>query len=336
MTFLYILLAIVVLLVLITVHEFGHYCAGKIFGFKINEFSIGFGPAIFKKTKKDGEVFAVRLLPLGGYCAFEGEDEDGKDKPGSFNTMPGWKRLVVLVAGVTFNFLFGLLIAVIYLAVAGFATTQISATVNQQGVSTLGLMKNDTVIAVNGKNVEAYRSFTDMIKKYGVDENFVVTVERDGQIIDVTTKKQYFKSFYYVSNAQNFSGRIFDSDGNAVDLNEFIDNIILCSTAEETSENSGTGEALKGYLSTVYKTKENAGDENFSYASEIDLLIKGNKELEISPCISFAPEGVSVGIIQSSVSKRYGFHNFITWWAFDWCNFNQGSWRNNHGGFTNC
>ena len=78
-TFIYILLAIVVLLVLITVHEFGHYVAGKILGFKINEFSIGFGPAIFKREKKDGELFAIRALPLGGYCAFEGEDEEGKD-----------------------------------------------------------------------------------------------------------------------------------------------------------------------------------------------------------------------------------------------------------------
>ena len=51
-TFLYILLALVVLLVMITVHEFGHYCAGKVFGFKINEFAIGFGPALFKRTKK--------------------------------------------------------------------------------------------------------------------------------------------------------------------------------------------------------------------------------------------------------------------------------------------
>ncbi len=79
-----VLLAILILLVMITIHEFGHYIAGKIFHFKINEFSIGFGPALFKKkNKKTGELFAVRLIPLGGYCAFDGEDgleeeEDGK------------------------------------------------------------------------------------------------------------------------------------------------------------------------------------------------------------------------------------------------------------------
>ncbi len=79
-----VVLAILILLVMITIHEFGHYIAGKIFHFKINEFSIGFGPAIFKHTsKKTGELFAVRIIPLGGYCAFAGEDgveeEEKKD-----------------------------------------------------------------------------------------------------------------------------------------------------------------------------------------------------------------------------------------------------------------
>ncbi len=68
-------LAILILLVMITIHEFGHYIAGKSLKFKIDEFSVGFGPALFKiKRKKSGELFAVRLIPLGGYCAFHGED----------------------------------------------------------------------------------------------------------------------------------------------------------------------------------------------------------------------------------------------------------------------
>ncbi len=71
-----VLLAILILLAMVTIHEFGHYVAGKILGFKINEFSVGFGPAIFKKrSKKTGELFALRIIPLGGYCAFDGEDE---------------------------------------------------------------------------------------------------------------------------------------------------------------------------------------------------------------------------------------------------------------------
>ena len=74
-------LAIVILLVMVTIHEFGHYVAGKLLGFKINEFSVGFGPALFKKrSKKSGELFALRIIPLGGYCAFDGEDDDGEEE----------------------------------------------------------------------------------------------------------------------------------------------------------------------------------------------------------------------------------------------------------------
>ena len=79
------ILAVVILLVMVTIHEFGHYIAGKALNFKINEFSVGFGPALFKKrSKKTGELFALRAIPLGGYCAFDGEDEFDD------NTPAGW------------------------------------------------------------------------------------------------------------------------------------------------------------------------------------------------------------------------------------------------------
>ena len=78
MTFVYILVAVAALLFMITIHELGHYIAAKILKFRVKEFAIGFGKAIFKHTnKKTGEVFSIRLIPLGGYCAFEGEDDAG-------------------------------------------------------------------------------------------------------------------------------------------------------------------------------------------------------------------------------------------------------------------
>jgi len=115
---LYILIAVLVLLVMITVHEFGHYVAGKIFKFKINEFSIGFGPAIIKKTKKDGEIFSLRLLPLGGYCAFSGEDTDAESE-GDFNSKPPWQRIIVLISGALMNFILAIVIAGIFIGVYG-------------------------------------------------------------------------------------------------------------------------------------------------------------------------------------------------------------------------
>jgi len=122
-----ILLAVFILLVMITIHEFGHYLAGKAFHFKINEFSIGFGPAIFKKkSKKTGEQFSIRIVPLGGYCAFEGEDgleveekdENGEiikhePDPNAFTKKKPWQRIIVLLAGATMNYLLALLLITI-------------------------------------------------------------------------------------------------------------------------------------------------------------------------------------------------------------------------------
>ena len=76
----FIIVAILALMLMIIIHESGHYLAGKMLKFRIDEFSIGFGPAIFKrKNKKNGEVFSIRPIPIGGFCAFHGEDQEGAD-----------------------------------------------------------------------------------------------------------------------------------------------------------------------------------------------------------------------------------------------------------------
>ena len=104
-----VLLALLILLAMVTVHEFGHYAAGKLLHFKVEEFSVGFGPKLFSRAKKDGEVFSVRLLPLGGYCAFAGEDAEDAD-PDAFPNKAPWKRIVVLAAGALMNYLLALLL----------------------------------------------------------------------------------------------------------------------------------------------------------------------------------------------------------------------------------
>ena len=84
----FIIVAILALMLMIIIHESGHYLAGKMLKFRIDEFSIGFGPAIFKrKNKKNGEVFSIRPIPIGGFCAFHGEDQEGeKDREKTANT----------------------------------------------------------------------------------------------------------------------------------------------------------------------------------------------------------------------------------------------------------
>ena len=104
---------------MITVHEFGHYIAGKKLGFKITEFSIGFGPALFKKKLKSGEDFSLRAIPLGGYCAFLGEGESESEDAMSFDKQAPWKRIIVLIAGAFMNFLTTLVIVVLTFGISG-------------------------------------------------------------------------------------------------------------------------------------------------------------------------------------------------------------------------
>ena len=186
---LYIFLALAVLLVMITIHEAGHYTAGKLLKFKINEFAIGFGKPLYKKTKKDGEVFSIRMLPLGGYCAFEGEDEDKPASEGAFNNQPVWKRLIVLFMGPFFNFLSALIFSVIFLVSFGYADrvqiTKVTLPDSYTGQAQEWLMKDDVIIAVNGKECDFVTDsyFANMITAYDYEDEFTITVKRDGKEI---------------------------------------------------------------------------------------------------------------------------------------------------------
>ncbi len=174
--------AILVLLLMITVHEFGHYIVGKIFKFNIEEFSIGFGPAIFKKKKKDGEIFAVRLLPLGGYCSFGGEETDAV-KEGDFNSKPPYQRILVLIAGATMNLILAVVVAGLSLGIYG---TPVYKIVETDGHAMQHFMAEDVILSAEGENV--YATFTELSKFYS-DKTEGDTVKfkvlRNGKVTDV-------------------------------------------------------------------------------------------------------------------------------------------------------
>lgn len=210
----YIFIAIASLLFMIMIHELGHYTAGKLLKFKINEFSIGFGKAIFTKKKKDGEVFSLRMIPLGGYCSFEGEDEDKKDVEGAFNSQKPWKRLIVLFMGAFFNFLSALIFSIIFLMAFGYADkVQINSVNLPNGVSSeQWLQKGDVVLAVDGvyTNLVYDQYFQTLVQDYELDEKFTVLVERDGEEVELTINKSLWN---IESKIDDDFGKIYSFDG---------------------------------------------------------------------------------------------------------------------------
>lgn len=182
----YVIIAILILMVMITVHELGHYLVGKIFKFKINEFAIGMGPAIFKKPLKSGEIFSLRVLPLGGFCAFEGEDDDGTD-PNSFNNKKPWQRILVLLAGATMNYILALLIIIFSLGCYGQSVFGGGKFIEDSAYSGYSLQDDDVILSVKNSEkrdkTNIYMS-TDLIsalnhKKKG--EIVYVEVLRNGE-----------------------------------------------------------------------------------------------------------------------------------------------------------
>ena len=150
MSIVYILAAILIFGILIAVHELGHFLAAKFCGVQVNEFSIGMGPALWKRQKGE-TLYSLRLLPIGGYCAMEGEDEDTGNTR-SFVRQGFLKKLVILAAGAFMNFIAGLLIiAILFSSAQVFwvdSIANLAPEVTQTGAS--GLMPGDQIYKVNG------------------------------------------------------------------------------------------------------------------------------------------------------------------------------------------
>ena len=104
----YVAVAILIFGILIALHELGHFLAAKLCGVRVNEFSIGMGPALWSRDRGETQ-YSLRLLPIGGYCAMEGEDGDSED-PGALSRQGFWKQFLILVSGALMNFLTGLVI----------------------------------------------------------------------------------------------------------------------------------------------------------------------------------------------------------------------------------
>jgi len=148
----------------------------------VNEFAIGMGPAIWSKTKGETK-YALRILPIGGYCAMEGEDEDTGD-PRAFSRQKGWKKIVILIAGSAMNFLLGLIIVVcLYIGI-----DQVRAPVITQFANNFacegedGLMIGDRLLEIDGHKILIYDNVSLYLSRNdgkGVD----LVVDRHGQEI---------------------------------------------------------------------------------------------------------------------------------------------------------
>lgn len=324
-----VLLAVAILLVMVTIHEFGHYVAGKILGFKINEFSVGFGPAIFKKrSKKTGELFALRVVPLGGYCAFDGEDEfddeetsqgenkeenepfqeyigenakededptcaveqsadetetleraNGEDeypepKGERFNDQPPWKRIIVLVAGATMNYILALFLIVLMFATFGRPLYQTTVEYPDgksptQTVVETPLQTGDIILKIDNRNLYMITDYIDALDDKKAGEEVPILVLRDGKETPLTLTLTKDINFVNMSDTNTLLSTLgvyslhtetqkegfFQTIGSSLAYSVKIGGTVLRSLGELLTGKLGV-DAMGGPITTIKVTSE--------------------------------------------------------------------------------
>lgn len=197
-----VLLAILILLAMITVHEFGHYMAGKALGFKIDEFSIGFGPALLKHRKRNGELFSVRAVPLGGYCAFAGESGEETSAPSpfeecekavaepekkaTFTSKPPWQRIIVLISGALMNYI----TAVVLIIVSFLAFGQMVVCINgvqytEDYTVANSFVAGDVILEAEGRGIYLTSDLMEALSGKDEGELARFKVERGGEVTEI-------------------------------------------------------------------------------------------------------------------------------------------------------
>ncbi len=181
------IVTLVIFLVMITLHEFGHFIMAKAVGVRVLEFSIGMGPAIFKR-QTEKTLYSLRILPIGGYCKLEGEDDDSQ-REDAFCNQKLWKRFLVVSAGAIFNLVLGfVLFAVIVGMTSPFNSNVIGKVDERSYLASTGVLAGDRIVAIDGHKI----NFFDDIALYtgGFSENteFELEVKRGGERLKFNLK----------------------------------------------------------------------------------------------------------------------------------------------------
>jgi regulator of sigma E protease len=178
-----IIYAIIMFCILVLVHEGGHFIAAKSVGVKVNEFAVGMGPVLFKKTKGETQ-YSVRLFPIGGFCAMEGEDDDSEDER-SFNRKSIWAKAVIIVAGSFMNLVLAIAIMACSVFYLGTPSTVIDQFSDISPAREAGLLQGDKIVAVEEYEIKNWSDITAAISNQ-TDDEVTIIVERGKEQLSYT------------------------------------------------------------------------------------------------------------------------------------------------------
>jgi len=175
------ILVIILFCIMIFPHELGHFIAAKRMGVKVNEFAFGMGPAIWKKQGRE-TLYSIRIFPIGGFCAMEGEDgsEGESHDPRAFNNKKPWQKIVILAAGSFMNVVCAVLIMSLIVGIMGFTTTTIDEVSAGLPAEAAGIMTGDKILKIDDTEIKEWNDVSTAIYAAGGDTMDVV-VKRSGE-----------------------------------------------------------------------------------------------------------------------------------------------------------
>ncbi len=183
-----IIIALLIFSIIIIFHELGHFWLAKANGIRVNEFCLGLGPTIFGFTKGETK-YSLKLLPFGGACMMEGEDDDSSDER-AFNKKSVWARISVVAAGPIFNFIMAFVFAFILVCNTGYDIPEIVEVSEGYAAEEAGMQAGDVILEMNGKNIHFYREVSSYAL-FHEGESVEVTYERDGERYTTTLAPKY-------------------------------------------------------------------------------------------------------------------------------------------------
>lgn len=206
----YIIMAILVFSFLIFVHELGHFVAAKKLGVQVNEFAICMGPVLWQTTRGE-TTYSIRAIPIGGFCAMEGEDEESHN-PRAFTTVARWRRLIILAAGSFMNFVAGFLIVLILTAVAiAPTTTTIESFYDDGALEQAGMQAGDSLYKIDGERVYV-REDIEMLLGRNETGVYDLVVQRDGEKVELKDFSLQKKQLEYNGETVYKYGLIFEAE----------------------------------------------------------------------------------------------------------------------------
>lgn len=237
-----ILIGLIMFMVIITLHELGHFIGAKASNIKVNEFSIGMGPAVLKKQKGETQ-YSLRALPIGGYVSMEGEDEESSDKRSFGNASP-LARFITIFAGPFMNFVLAFVILLFVIGNRGIAKPVIGSFSENSPAQKAGMQVNDRIIKIDDEKINTFMDASRLISS-SKGKELLVTYERNGVENTVKIKPVEREGAYIIGFAPYISKSFSDVIAGAFNTCVYFTRLIW--------------DSLKGLISGAFGLKDLSG-----------------------------------------------------------------------------